>query len=293
MTPQEYCQEKTSSSGSSFYYSFLFLPADTRRAITALYAFCREIDDVVDECREAAVAQQKLDWWRSEIEQAYAGKAQHPVCRELQAIIPTYQLPRELFEEIINGMQMDLLQSRYATLDELETYCYRAASVVGLLSARLFGYEDVATETYAHDLGMAFQLTNIIRDVKEDAQRDRIYLPQDMMQKYGVNEADLQSDVATPELKALLKELAQHAEDYYHSAMDALPEADRWKQRSGLIMSSIYHAILERLKQSDFDVLGGRSSLPTLSKLWIAWRTARREKKRHLNHLKSAAQHAA
>jgi len=123
MTPQEYCQDKTASSGSSFYYSFLFLPTDIRRAITALYAFCREVDDVVDECHEVSVAQQKLDWWRHEVSQAFAGKAQHPVCVELQRLIPKYELDQDLFAEIINGMQMDLQQSRYASLDELKQYC--------------------------------------------------------------------------------------------------------------------------------------------------------------------------
>ena len=293
MTPQEYCQDKTAASGSSFYYSFLFLPADTRRAITALYAFCREVDDVVDECHEVSVAQQKLDWWRDEISRAFAGKAQHPVCIELQRLIPEYGLEQDLFAEIINGMQMDLQQSRYASLDELKQYCYRAASVVGLLSARLFGYADDATKTYAHDLGMAFQLTNIIRDVKEDALRDRIYLPQDMMQQFDVDESSLSADTTSPQLKRLLGELTEHTDEYYQSAMQALPESDRWNQRSGLIMSAIYHAVLERIRKNDFDVLRGRTSLPTLAKLWIAWRTARTESKRHRRYQKTLSHHAA
>ncbi len=248
---------------------------------------------MVDNCREVSVARQKLDWWRAEIDQAYAGSAQHPVSVELQRIIPQYQLKQKLFQDIIDGMQMDLDQSRYATLDELKIYCYRAASAVGLLSARLFGYEDRATETYAHDLGMAFQLTNIIRDVKEDALRDRIYLPQDMMQRHGVTEKDLLSGQFSPSLAALLHELAQNAEDHYQSAMTNLPETDRWNQRCGLIMSSIYHAILDRIKQRNFDVMGRRISIPTLAKLWIAWRTARHENRRHNQYLKSVAQDAA
>ena len=293
MTPQEYCQEKTASSGSSFYYSFLFLPAETRRAITALYAFCREVDDVVDECHELAVAQKKLDWWRNEIALAFTGKAQHPVCIELQRLIPEYELDQSLFQEIINGMQMDLTQSRYADLDELKQYCYRAASVVGLLSARLFGYADNATETYAHDLGMAFQLTNIIRDVKEDALRGRIYLPQQMLRQFDVAKSALTADTSSPQLRNLLRELADHAEAYYASAMQALPEGDRWNQRSGLIMAAIYHAVLKRIQANDYDVMAGRTSLPTLSKLWIAWRTARVESKRHRQYKKTFARNAA
>ena len=153
MTPQEYCQDKTSSSGSSFYYSFLFLPADTRRAITALYAFCREVDDVVDECKELSVAQQKLDWWRSEIEQAYAGNAHHPVCMELQLIIPRYELEKELFMEIINGMQMDLMQSSYATLDDLKLYCCFWFSIF-----LFYNHEDNEEEIYSFMFLISFMV---------------------------------------------------------------------------------------------------------------------------------------
>ena len=290
MTPQEYCQEKTAASGSSFYYSFLFLPADTRRAITALYAFCREVDDIVDECRDVDIAQQKLDWWRQEIGETYNGHAHHPVAQELARLIEPYQLPQRHLLEIIDGMQMDLVKQRYANMKELEQYCYHAASVVGLLAARLFGYENDATEHYAHDLGMAFQLTNIIRDVREDATRGRVYLPQDLLAKHDVDESALTRDTINKGLQAVLLELATRAENYYESALHALPESDRWNQRSGLIMSAIYHALLVRIRDNDFDVMKGRTSLPRLSKLWIAWKTARRENRRHQQYLK---QHAA
>jgi len=162
-----------------------------------------------------------------------------------------------------------------------------------LLSARLFGYEDDATKIYAHDLGMAFQLTNIIRDVKEDALRDRIYLPQDMLQQFEVDKSTLTAASSTPQLKRLLSELTNHADQYYQSAMQALPEGDRWNQRSGLIMSAIYHAVLERIRKNDFEVLHGRTSLPTLSKLWIAWRTARTESKRNRQYQKTITRNAA
>lgn len=293
MTPREYCQEKTASSGSSFYFSFLFLPEDTRRAITALYAFCREVDDVVDECSEDSVAASKLDWWHKEIDDAYHGTAHHPVCVELQEIIPRYQLPQEYFNEIIKGMQMDLARVRYDDMPSLEKYCYRAASVVGLLSAKLFGYEDSATEKYAHDLGMAFQLTNIIRDVREDAARNRIYLPRDLMDRHRVKDSDLRHTDTSPNLRAALDDLARTADDYYESALQSLPEQDRWNQRSGLIMSAIYHRVLERIRDNDFDVMAGRTSLPTLYKLWIAWRTARNESRRHRDYLKTVTGHAA
>ncbi len=179
MTPQQYCQEKTANSGSSFYYSFMFLPKQKREAITALYAFCREVDDIADECTDLQIAQTKLNWWRSEIENLYLGQPQHPVSKALVEPIKTYNLNAEHFIEIIDGMEMDLNFNRYEDFKQLQLYCYRVASVVGLLSAQIFEFNNRKTLKFAHDLGMAFQLTNIIRDVGEDARRNRIYLPLD------------------------------------------------------------------------------------------------------------------
>src|SRR5690606_25615175 len=156
----EYCQNRAAGSGSSFYYSFLFLPPEKRRAITAVYAFCREVDDVVDECSDAGVARAKLAWWRGEIGNTFAGEPQHPVGQALLPVVREYNLPQEYFLEIIDGMEMDLDQVRYASFNELALYCYRVASVVGLISAEIFGYQDRHTLKYAHDLGIAFQLTN-------------------------------------------------------------------------------------------------------------------------------------
>ena len=190
MTPDEYCQDKAAASGSSFYYSFLFLPPERRRAITALYAFCREIDDVVDECHDAQIAATKLAWWREELARVYAGNPQHPIGQALRPATERFNLPHELLSEIIDGMEMDLTQSRYLDFTALSLYCYRVASVVGLLAAEIFGYQDRHTQKYAHDLGMAFQLTNIIRDVGEDARRGRVYLPLDEMMQtvdYALN----------------------------------------------------------------------------------------------------------
>ena len=191
MTPEQYCQEKTAKSGSSFYYSFRFLSKSRRLAITALYAFCREVDDIADECMDLSVAKTKLNWWRSEIERLYQNQPQHPVAKALLAAIHTYQLDAEHFMEIIDGMEMDLNFNRYQDFKQLQLYCYRVASVVGLLSAQIFGFKNRKTLKFAHDLGMAFQLTNIIRDVGEDARRNRIYLPLDELAKFGVSEDDL------------------------------------------------------------------------------------------------------
>jgi phytoene synthase len=280
MTPDEHCQRLAAQSGSSFYYSFLFLPPEQRSAITALYAFCREVDDVVDECSDSGVARRKLTWWREEVARLYAGNPQIPVTKALLAPIQRYNLAQEHLLEIIDGMEMDLDQTCYASFKELSLYCYRVASVVGLLSVAIFGYEDRQTLKYAHDLGMAFQLTNILRDVKEDVARGRVYLPADEMARFGVSLDDLRAGHMTDGMHQLLKFQADRARHYYDSAFQRLPEADRYRQRSGLIMAAIYLTTLDRIEAQGFPVLQTRISLPLLRKLWIAWRTARLETRR-------------
>lgn len=281
MSPDEYCQQRAAGSGSSFYYSFLFLPERRRRAITALYAFCREVDDVVDECSDEDVARAKLEWWRAEIEQAYAGDPHHPVLRALMPHAEAMHLPREYLQEIVDGMEMDLDHAGYESFDALRLYCYRVASVVGLLSAEIFGYEDRRTLDYASALGLAFQLTNILRDVREDAARGRIYLPRDEMARFGVGPADLSRPVTTEAARALFAFQAERAEGQYRRAFDALPEVDRYAQRSGLIMAQVYLAVLGEIRGDGFRVLEHRIKLTPLRKLWIAWRTARAERRRH------------
>ncbi|WP_137718474.1 presqualene diphosphate synthase HpnD [Methylobacillus flagellatus] len=274
MTPQAYCQEKAAASGSSFYYSFLFLPKPRREAITALYAFCREVDDIADECSDAAIAANKLAWWRSEIANLYAGKPQHPVSKALQPAIASYGLAEEHFQEIIDGMGMDLQQNRYADFKSLQLYCYRVASVVGLLSVAIFGYSNRQTLKYAHDLGMAFQLTNIIRDVGEDARRDRIYLPQDELARFGVSEADILHGRRSDAVRALLEFQIERAEDYYDRALRNLPAEDQRAQRTGLIMTAIYRTLLREIRKDGAEqVLNARISLTPLRKLWLAWTT--------------------
>ncbi len=280
MTPDEYCQDKTARSGSSFYYSFLFLPPERRQAITALYAFCREVDDVVDEATDATVARARLAWWREEVEHLYDGSPQHPVTRALHHALERHDLPREHLHEIIDGMEMDLDQQSYSTFQELSLYCYRVASVVGLLSAEIFGYTDRHTLKYAHDLGMAFQLTNILRDVGEDTRRGRIYIPGEEMDHYGVSRADLLQGKASPGMQALLRHQAVRARLYYESAFARLPEQDRASQRSGLIMAAIYLKLLDTMEVQNFPVLERRVRLSPWHKLWIAWRTARKEARR-------------
>lgn len=281
MTPEEYCQDKAARSGSSFYYSFLFLPEEQRRAITALYAFCREVDDVVDECQDPEIAQRKLDWWRTEIAQTFNGKANHPVCRALIKVISRFNLPQEHFQEIIDGMEMDLTTIRYQNFNDLSLYCYRVASVVGLMAAEIFGYRDRATLKYAHNLGMAFQLTNILRDVKEDALRGRIYLPLDELAEYGVTENDILELHANEATLLLFRFQADRAREYYQKAFLNLPEADRYTQRTGLIMAAIYQRILAKIENDANQVMQQRVSLNPLHKFWLAWQTARKEKHLH------------
>ncbi|MGD8559192.1 MAG: presqualene diphosphate synthase HpnD [Gammaproteobacteria bacterium] len=287
MTPDEYCQEKAASSGSSFYYSFLFLPPAQRKAITALYAFCREVDDIVDECSEPQIARVKLQWWRDTIRQTFAGDPQHPVQKALAEPINTFQLPLQHFLEIIDGMEMDLDHNRYATFKDLSLYCYRAASVVGLLAARIFGYQNPAVLDYAENLGMAFQLTNIIRDIKEDASRNRIYIPRDELQQFGVTEADILESQVNEAMTRLLKFQSERAKQYYDKAFHLLPEQDRYSQRSGLIMAAIYINTLQVIEKDNTRVLDGRISLTPIRKLWLAWTTARSEKKRHKKYLQT------
>jgi len=273
MDPHEYCQSKAAASGSSFYYSFLFLPEERRRAITALYAFCREVDDVVDDCSDAATARATLAWWRQELAAVFHGAPQHPVARALAEVAPRFNLPEARFAEIIDGMQMDLDYNRYPSFEVLRQYCHRVAGVVGLLSAEIFGYQDRHTLEYAADLGLAFQLTNIIRDVGEDARRDRIYLPLDEIARHGVSVADISASRESDGFRRLIEFQIERALGYYRDAFAKLPAVDRRAQRAGIVMSAIYRATLDEIRRDGCRVLTQRTSLTPLRKLWIAWRT--------------------
>ena len=270
MTPDEYCRRKAADSGSSFYYGFRFLDVRRRRAIMALYAFCREVDDAVDECTDPGVAAMKLAWWRGEVEAMYAGRPTHPVTQALAAVLPEVNLPAEQLQEIIDGMEMDLRLARYPDFRTLNLYCYRVASVVGLLAAQIFGYTDRRTQKYAHDLGLAFQLTNIIRDVGEDARRGRIYLPQDELARFGVPEADILARRHSDRFAELMRFQAQRAQDTYDRALGELPAVDRKAQRPGLMMAAIYRALLDEIVKDGCRVLTHRVSLPPARKLWLA-----------------------
>ncbi|HEY7945189.1 MAG: presqualene diphosphate synthase HpnD [Burkholderiales bacterium] len=274
MQPDAYCEQKAAQSGSSFYHSFRFLPGPRRRAITALYAFCREVDDVVDDTSDAGVARIKLAWWRNEVAAIFGGAPQHPVAQALKQVVAGFPLREAQLQQVIDGMAMDLEQQRYLDFAMLERYCDLVAGAVGLMSAEIFGYADPATRSYARDLGIAFQLTNIIRDVGEDARRGRIYLPQDELDRFGVTAADILSARDTPGFRLLLRFQVARARAIYARALSALPAVDRRAQRPGLIMAAIYRALLKAIEGEDFRVLDRRVALSPLRKAWIAWTTS-------------------
>ncbi|MCE3602486.1 presqualene diphosphate synthase HpnD [Massilia sp. P8910] len=273
MSPDEYCHQKTVQSGSSFYYSFLFLPPERRRAITALYAFCREVDDTVDECTDQSIARIKLAWWRSELSAMYAGAPTHPVTQALQPHLAVYNLQEQHMQAIVDGMEMDLDQTRYLDFPAMKRYCWHVASVVGILSASIFGVTNPKTLEYAEQLGLAFQLTNIIRDVGEDARKGRIYLPVNELQQFGVTAADLLNARHSDKFENLMRFQTERAQKVYDEAFALLPKEDRRAQRPGLMMAAIYRTVLDEIERDNFHVLTQRISLTPLRKLWLAWKT--------------------
>lgn len=273
MSPDEYCQSKAAQSGSSFYYSFLFLAPETRKAITALYAFCREVDDVVDECSDPSVARAKLDWWSKQINALFTGRADHPVMQALMPHLKSCRITAERLQSVVRGMQMDLDQSRYADWPSLRQYCWHAAGVVGVLSAGVFGHTEPSTLKYAENLGIAFQLTNIIRDIGDDARRGRIYLPADELERFHVTEAEILGSEHSDRFVNLMNFQAERARQCYREAMQTLPEVDRRAQRSGLAMAAIYHTLLDEMARDGWQVLDRRTSLTPIRKFWLAWKT--------------------
>jgi len=271
-TPQDYVQQKAAASGSSFYYAFLFLPAPRRAAITAFYAFCREVDDVVDEVSDPGVAATKLAWWQSEVGRAYAGEPTHPVMQALMPHTAEFGIEARHLLAVIEGCQMDLTQSRYLDFTALQRYCHLVAGVVGEVAARIFGQTQPQTTEYAHTLGLAFQLTNIIRDVGEDARRDRIYLPVNELQRFDVKAHEIIKGVYSDRFTELMKFQVARAHQMYDKAFALLPDEDRRSQKPGLMMASIYRTLLREIEADGCKVLHQRVALTPLRKLWLAWK---------------------
>ncbi len=281
MTPQDYVQQKAAASGSSFYYAFLFLPSERRAAITAFYAFCREVDDVVDEVSDLGVAQTKLAWWRTEVARAYDGSPSHPVTQALMPLTATFGIEARHLMAVIDGCQMDLEQNRYLDFANLQRYCHLVAGIVGEVAARIFGQHEARTTDYAHRLGLALQLTNIIRDIGEDALRGRIYLPIDELQRFDVKAHELLKRGAVPggdaadferRFRVLMAFQCERAQRTYDEALSLLPDADRRSQKPGLMMASIYRTLLHEVAADPMAVLTQRVSLTPLRKFWLAWK---------------------
>jgi 15-cis-phytoene synthase len=273
MTPDQYCQRKAAASGSTFYYSFLFLPPEQRRAITALYAFYREVDDAVDQAADPVAARAKLTWWRGEVHAAFDGTAQHPVARALAPVVRAYRVEEAQLVQIIDGMEMDLDYNRYPDFATLEIYCHRAAGLVCLLAAGIFGYTQPATLDYARTLGLALQLTSIIRDVGEDVRHNRIYLPLDELARFGLASTDIIEHREDERFERLMAFQISRAHACYDRALRLLPQPDRRAQRAGLVMAAIHRALLEEIASLRGRTLNQSVALTPMRKLWIAWRT--------------------
>jgi phytoene synthase len=277
MTPEQYVQDKAAKSGSSFYYAFLFLPAPKRTAITAFYAFCREIDDTVDQVSDPAVAAAKLAWWRKEVASSFAGHPSHPAMKALMPHTAIYGLLPAHLLAVIDGCQMDLEQTRYLDFTGLARYCHLVAGVVGEVAANIFGRTSDETIAYAHRLGLAMQLTNIIRDVGDDARRGRIYIPVSELQRFDVKAHEILERKPpygySDRFIALMKFQAERAHRCYDEALAMLPQQDRAAQKPGLMMANIYRTLLREIEADEFKVLHQRTSLTPLRKFWIAMRT--------------------
>ena len=284
MTPEQYCEKKTRGSGSSFFYAFLFLSPEKRRAMMALYAFCREVDDIADDTQDKELAQKKLMFWKKEIESVFRDEAQHPVGMELMWTRKHFPIDKEMLDEMIEGMLMDVSGKPIVTDEDLNLYCYRVAGVVGLMSIAVFGFTQEASKTFALRMGDALQFTNILRDVYEDTRIGRIYLPQQTRAKFKVTDQDIRTGFGNDEeknrnLRDLLAHYAEKAEQAYQDALKALPAEDRKSLTPSLMMGAIYYAHLHRLREINFDVWHRHARISPLRKIWIAYRAWSYEKK--------------
>jgi phytoene synthase len=266
----EYCARLTRKSRSNFYYSFLFLSRDKREAMYAVYAFCRSVDDVADGSAPLAEKQGALESWRHELDQCYRGLPTHPITTKLAHSLQRFPIPKEYFDELIAGVEMDLTRNRYPTFHELYAYCYRVAGVVGLMCIEIFGYRNAKARDYAVNLGVALQLTNIMRDLKVDAERGRIYLPGDELARFGYGEDELMQGTYTPAFFDLMRFTADRTRQYFQNASQLLAAEDRRSLFAAEIMGAIYYRLLETIETSNYRVFDRTITLPTSQKLWIA-----------------------
>lgn len=272
-------------SRSNFFYSFSLLPKDQRMAMKSVYEFCRYTDDLVDEEIEPDVAgtnlgneaklnkkRIRLDWWRDEVEKCYDGSSKHPILRNLYKVISRFKIPKQYFLTLIDGVEMDLVRNRYETFEELNGYCYAVASIVGLITIEIFGYKFERTKEYAIDLGIALQLTNILRDIKKDASMGRIYLPAEDLRRFGVREEDILNGEYSLQFINLMNFEVVRAREYYASARAKLGKGERFTLFAAQIMDAIYFRLLRKIELAEYDVFQHRISVSTPHKLWIAFR---------------------
>ncbi|MDA0747853.1 MAG: presqualene diphosphate synthase HpnD [bacterium] len=255
---------------TNFYYAFLFLPRPKRDAIFAAYAFSRHTDDLVDDAESPEAAAQHLSEWRLQLHACYNGEPTHPIAQNLQQILNDFPIPQALFLQLIEGVEMDLTRNRYATFEDLYAYCYRVASVIGLICIEIFGYRNPATRDYAVHLGMALQLTNILRDLQEDAAQNRIYLPAEDLARFGYSESELFSSTVNPAFQDLMAFQCQRARKYYQKASELLPEEDRSSLFSAEIMGAIYSRLLRQIETLNYNVFEHPVRMGNLQKLSIA-----------------------
>ncbi len=273
MDPQAYCHSLVKASGSSFYYTFLFLPRSKREAIEAVYAFCRVVDDVVDQPKPETQALAELRQWRGELDACYGGRPRHPILQALAEAMGRYRLPRTHFEDLLDGVETDLVCRRYPTFEALHDYCYRVAGVVGLLCVEIFGYRNPAARDYAVRQGLAVQLTNILRDLKADAERDRIYLPLEDLDRFGYTEAEFLRGVYSPAFVALMQFEAERTRRCFQEAAALCPPEDRPGLKVSEMMGRIYAALLTRMEHDRFRVFERPVTLSAPQKFGIAIRT--------------------
>jgi len=273
MTPIQYCYEKVKESKSNFTWTFYFISKNRRDALVSLYAFCREIDDIVDNTIDLEVATAKINWWKNEINRLFHETPLHPVTKSLLNFIDTYELNEAYFLEMLDGMEMDLKFNRYESFKQLQLYCYRVAGVVGILCVKILGFKNQTTLKFAHDLGIALQLTNIIRDVGEDARKNRIYIPLDELHQFNVSEEDILKFQENKNVSNLLIYQIERAENFYKSAYEKIPKEDVNSQIPGLLMGKIYETLLLEIKRDRPEqTLNHKVILPPFRKMLVIFK---------------------
>jgi len=275
VTPDEYCRRKASPAGSSLYYGVRVLPPAKQQAMVAVHAFCREVREVLHEVADPRVARLKLDWWRTEIDAAAEGRAQHPVAQALMPALATFDLPRDRLDAVIGGVMADLERPAYPDFAALEEHCRNVAGNVWLLCAAIAGGADAATRLYGSELGVALRLTAIIRNLGAELRRGRLYLPRDELERFGVDADDLWRRQAPPGFAALMSHQTGRARARYATALTALSPTARRAQRPGLIVAAIGAALLDEIERDGFRVLDRHIALTPLAKVWAAWKASR------------------